>query len=144
VLVGGRDVTAQLATPAIDRAVSQVSMAPVVRHELVRRQRALAAKGGIVMVGRDVGTVVLPDADLKVFLDASTEERARRRFKELQGKGESVPYEAVLEDLRRRDSLDRERPVSPLVPAKDACHVQTDRRTIQQVIDAICALLDRP
>ncbi len=144
ILVDGRDVTAQLATPAIDRAVSQVSMAPGVRQELVRRQRALAAKGGIVMVGRDVGTVVLPDAGLKVFLDASSEERARRRHKELHAKGESIPYEAVLDDLRRRDRLDSERPISPLVPARDARHIQTDGRTVRQVIDAICALLDGP
>jgi cytidylate kinase len=143
VFVDGHDVTAQLNAPRIDRAVSRVSMAPGVRAEMVRRQRALAGEGGIVMVGRDIGTVVLPDAGLKVFLDASAEERARRRHRERQAQGESVSYESVLEELRRRDRLDSERAISPLAPAADARHIDTDGHTAAQVIDAICELLDK-
>lgn len=142
VYVGHRDVTALLYEPRIDRAVSQVSMVPGVRKAMVRLQRALAQKGRVVMVGRDVGTVVLPDADLKVFLEASPQERARRRHRELLARGEPVSYQAVLKDLKRRDRLDSQRAVSPLVPAADAHHVDTDGRTVEQVIEAICALLD--
>lgn len=138
---GERAVSKSLNTPEVDRLVSRVSVFQGVRRELVRQQRQLAAEGGLVMVGRDIGTVVLPDARLKVYLDASPAERARRRRAELQEKGEPANYRSVLTELKQRDKLDSERPVSPLRPAADAQHIDTDGLEIEQVIERICALL---
>jgi cytidylate kinase len=144
VYLDGRDVTKDLVSPSVDRAVSQVSAVPAVREALVQKQRELAQAGRIVMIGRDIGTVVLPDAPLKVYLVASAEERSRRRYEERRQRGEQISYEAVLNDLKRRDTLDTERATSPLKPASDARHVDTDGRTIEQVVDAICALAGNP
>ncbi len=144
VYLNERDVTRDLVAPAVDRAVSQVSAVPGVRQALVQKQREMAQAGRIVMIGRDIGTVVLPDAPLKVYLVASAEERARRRYEERRQRGEAMTYESVLEDLRRRDKLDSERAASPLKPAGDARHVDTDGRTLDQVVAAICALAGRP
>ena len=114
---------------------------PEVRAALLARQRALADAGGIVMAGRDIGTVVLPDADLKVFLDASAEERARRRAEE-RGLAEGSPEaDAILDDLQRRDDLDRNRTVAPLRPADDALLVQTDGNTFDQTVAAVVAAI---
>ncbi len=140
VYLNDRDVTSDLVTPAVDRAVSQVSAVPGVRQALVQKQREMAQAGRIIMIGRDIGTVVLPDALLKVYLLASAEERARRRYEERRQRGEQIAYESVLEDLKRRDKLDSERATSPLKPASDARHVDTDGRSIDQVVGAICAL----
>jgi cytidylate kinase len=142
VTANGRDVTGEIYTPEVDRAVSAVSMVGEVRDALVLRQRELAGTGGIVMVGRDIGTKVLPKADLKVFLLASAEERARRRYEQNVARGEDLAYEKVLEDLKHRDKLDSERKLSPLVAASDARHVDTDERTAEQVTEAICALFE--
>ena len=143
VAANGRDVTGEIYTPEVDRAVSQVSMVGGVRDALVRRQRELAGSGGIVMVGRDIGTKVLPDAGLKVFLLASAEERARRRHEQLLARGEDITYAEVLEGLKRRDRLDSRRELSPLVTAADAHRVDTDGRTAEQVTEAICALFEK-
>jgi cytidylate kinase len=141
VLIDGVDVTTEVRRPEVDRAVSEVSRVPEVRAALLARQRALADAGGIVMAGRDIGTVVLPDADLKVFLDASTEERARRRAEE-RGLAEGSPEaDAILADLQRRDDLDRNRTVAPLRPADDALHVQTDGNTFEQTVAAVVAAI---
>jgi cytidylate kinase len=140
VTANGRDVTGEIYTPEVDRAVSQVSMVGGVRDALVRRQQELADSGGIVMVGRDIGTKVLPDASLKVFLLASAEERARRRHEQLLSRGEGITYAEVLKDLKRRDELDSQREHSPLVAAEDAHRIDTDGRTEEQVTEAICAL----
>ncbi len=142
VTANGRDVTGEIYTPEVDRAVSAVSMVGGVRDALVLRQRELAGTGGIVMVGRDIGTKVLPKAGLKVFLLASAEERARRRYEQNVARGEDLAYEKVLQDLKRRDKLDSERELSPLVAASDARHVDTDGRTAKQVTEAICALFE--
>ncbi|MCH8190670.1 MAG: (d)CMP kinase, partial [Chloroflexi bacterium] len=123
----------------IDRAVSRVSAVAGVRTALVALQRRMAEQGGVVMVGRDIGTVVLPKADLKVFLEASAEVRARRRHRE---RGGSSSFDRVLADLQRRDRIDSQRDVSPLVAATDARRVDTGQRTVEQVIDTICKLLD--
>lgn len=144
VSVDGADVTAAVHTPAVDDAVSAVSRVPELRAALLERQRALAAEpGGIVMAGRDIGTVVLPDADLKIFLDASVEERARRRAEE-RGLAPADPAaRSILDQLRRRDDLDRNRAVAPLRPADDALHIVTDGNefgdTVGAVVDAIRA-----
>lgn len=141
VLIDGVDVTAEVRRPEVDRAVSEVSRVPEVRAALLARQRELAGAGAIVMAGRDIGTVVLPDADLKVFLDASAEERARRRAEERGLEPASPEAAAILADLRRRDDLDRNRPVAPLRPAEDAVHIGTDGNTFEQTVRAVVAAI---
>src|SRR3990172_6010875 len=111
ILVDGGDVTDHLRSPEVEAAVSLVSRVAGVREALVRAQRELAGRRPVVMAGRDIGTVVLPDADLKVYLDASVEERARRRYEELSALRQEVTPESVLDDLRRRDRIDSRRPV---------------------------------
>lgn len=144
VLVHGRDVTAELLSLAVERAVSQVAQVAGVRHALVQMQREMAGAGNIVMAGRDIGTVVLPDAHLKVFLEASAPVRAHRRFEEMRHKGASSRYEDVLADLQRRDKLDSERTISPLMPAPDAQRVDTDGYTIDQVVEKLWKLTAKP
>jgi cytidylate kinase len=143
VLVDGVDRTADVHTPPVDAAVSAVSAAPELRAALLERQRKLAADGGIVMAGRDIGTVVLPDADLKLFLDASVEERARRRTRE-RGLDPTAPdAEAILAALRERDRLDSTRAVAPLHPAADARIISTDGNRFEDTVDAVVgAILD--
>jgi cytidylate kinase len=137
IFVDGDDVTRHLRTPEVEAAVSLVSRVAGVREALVRVQRDLAGRNDVVMAGRDIGTVVLPDADLKVYLDASIEERARRRFAELSAMGLEVTEEAVAADLARRDSIDSQRAVSPLQPAEDAVIVDTDGLTLEQVVEKV-------
>jgi CMP/dCMP kinase len=141
VLVDGVDVTHAVRGPEVDRSVSELSRVPEVRSALLARQRALAAPGRIVMAGRDIGTVVLPTADLKIFLDASAEERARRRAEERGLRPDSAEAAAILEDLRRRDALDRDRPVAPLRAAEDALVIATDGNTFDQTVTAVEAAI---
>ena len=140
VLVDGRDVTAALSEPDVEEGVSLVSRVACVREALVERQREMARDGQVVMAGRDIGTVVLPHADVKVYLDASLEERARRRHLELVERGEMVDYQAVLSGLRRRDEIDSGREVSPLRVAQDATLVDTDGLGVEQVLSRIMEL----
>ncbi|MEA2608381.1 MAG: CMP/dCMP kinase [Chloroflexota bacterium] len=143
VLVDGVDRTADVHTPPVDSAVSAVSAVPELRAALLERQRALAEGGGIVMAGRDIGTVVLPDADLKIFLDASVEERARRRAEERGLDPNGPEAEAILAALRRRDELDSTRAVAPLFPAPDARIIATDGNRFEDTVDAVVgAILD--
>jgi cytidylate kinase len=138
VTVDGDDVTDDVHTPAVDDAVSAISRVPELREALLERQRALAAApGGIIMAGRDIGTVVLPDADLKIFLDASAEERARRRAEERGLAPDSEQAQAILDQLRRRDDLDRNRTVAPLRPAEDAIHILTDGNRFEETVAAV-------
>ena len=143
VLVDGVDRTADVHTPPVDAAVSAVSAVADLRAELLQRQRALAASGGIVMAGRDIGTVVLPEADLKLFLDASVEERAQRRAEE-RGLDPGGPEAgAILAALRERDRLDSTRAVAPLHPAEDARIIATDGNRFEDTVDAVVgAILD--
>lgn len=137
VLIDGVDRTADVRSPAVDAAVSAVSAIPEVRAALLERQRALAAGGGIIMAGRDIGTIVLPDAELKLYLDASVEERARRRAEE-RGIGPSGPEaHGILEALRRRDRLDSARAVAPLRIAPDARILTTDGNAFEDSVDAV-------
>jgi len=138
----GVDVTWELRTPAVDAHVSTVSAYPGVRRAMVTQQRRVAAEGGVVMVGRDIGTVVLPDADLKLYLDASVEERARRRWKEIQGRGKAADYAAVLAAMRRRDQIDSNREVSPLRVADDAVVVDTTDMAIAEVLAEVERLVE--
>ena len=131
------DVTGLIRTPEINRAISVISSYKGVREIMVRQQRRLAAEGGVVMDGRDIGTVVLPEAELKVFLVASLEERAKRRLKELQQQGESVLLDDVVAEIRRRDELDASRSQSPLKPAKDARQLDTTSLSIEEQVETI-------
>jgi cytidylate kinase len=137
VLVDGTDHTDDVRSPAVDVAVSAVSAIPELRLALLDRQRALAEGGGIVMAGRDIGTVVLPDADLKIYLEASVEERARRRTEERELDPAGPEATAILEALRRRDELDSTRAVAPLRPAIDARIISTDGNRFEDTVDAV-------
>ncbi len=120
VCVGDEDVTWSLRTPEVDGAVSQVSVYPGVREVLTERMREMARRGHIVMVGRDIGTVVVPQADMKLYVVASAEERAHRRLLDQQARGKDMSYEDVLENIRMRDQIDSSRDVAPLQAAEDA------------------------
>jgi cytidylate kinase len=138
VTVDGRDETAEVHTPRVDDAVSAISGVAELRAALLQWQRDLAHQpGGIIMAGRDIGTVVLPDADLKVFLDASVEERARRRVEERGLDPGGPEARAILEQLRRRDLLDSTRAVAPLRPADDAIHIVTDGNRFEDTVAAV-------
>jgi len=139
VIVGGVDVTADVRAGSIDERVSEVARVAEVRSALLSRQRALARDGRIVMAGRDIGTVVLPDADLKLFLDASVEERARRRAAERGIAPDGVEAARILADLRRRDRMDSSRPVAPLRAAEDAVHVRSDGNSFDETVAAVVA-----
>ena len=141
VRVNGQDVTAQLRQPSVERGVSLVATVAGVRRPLVARQQELARAGGVVVVGRDIGTVVLPDATLKIYLEASTEERARRRHRELLGQGVETEYDDVLADLQTRDGIDSGRSVSPLMPAADAIIIDTEGISAEQVSARILDLV---
>lgn len=140
VLLDEEDVTRAIRDDAIGTGASLVSKHPEVREALLDNQRALAAGGGVVMDGRDIGTVVLPDAELKVFLDADLEERARRRHDELLRRGETYTYEDVLTTLVARDRQDSEREVAPLRPADGAVHVDTTELSIRQAVKRVLEL----
>ncbi len=137
VLVGGVDHTAEVRSPAVDAAVSSVSAVADVRSALLARQRTLASPGGIVMAGRDIGTVVLPEADVKLYLDASVEERARRRAEERGLDADGPEALAILEALRRRDRLDSERAVAPLRVPTDAWIIATDGNEFEDTVAAV-------
>ena len=126
----------------IDRLVSVVSKAPGVREALVRKQRRMASEGNIVVAGRDIGTVVAPDAPVKLFFQASTSERAKRRYEELLEKGKNIEFARVLTDLEARDKLDSERVHSPLRPANDARLIDTDCLSIEQVTRRALAIIE--
>lgn len=144
VSVNGVDVTADVHTPRVDDAVSAVSRVPELRAALLERQRALAAEpGGIIMAGRDIGTVVLPHADLKIFLDASVEERARRRTESREIATDSPEARWILAQLRRRDNLDSTRAVAPLRPADDAVHIVTDGNRLEDTVRAVVGEIRR-
>jgi CMP/dCMP kinase len=142
-LADGRDVTSELHTAAVDRDVSRVSRHAPVRASLLPIQRALAAPGGIIMAGRDIGTVVLPDADLKIFLDVSLEERARRRAHE-RGISEDDPeMETIRAELRRRDGIDTTRETAPLRKPEDAVVVSSEGNTLAQTVDVVVDVIQR-
>jgi cytidylate kinase len=141
VLVDSIDVTDRVHAPDVDRRVSEVSRVAQLRAALLERQRAIAAGGRIVVAGRDIGTVVLPRARLKIFLDASAEERARRRAEERGIDPAGPEGRAVVAELRRRDDLDRNRPVAPLRPALDAVHIVTDGNTFEQTVAEVVAAI---
>lgn len=137
VLLDGEDVTWAIRTPEIDASVSAVSAHPAVRAALLDVQRRIADGARVVIVGRDIGTVVTPDAGVKIYLDATPEERARRRLVDLQERGIEVSFEEVLSDLRARDAFDSGRETAPLAPAPDAVVIDSDGRTVDEIVTAI-------
>jgi cytidylate kinase len=143
VTVRSTDVTDALRSPEVSQMASVVSAIPEVRHEMVRRQREIAARTGGVVEGRDIGTVVFPDAALKVFLTAEPEVRARRRFDELTRRGVKVRWEDVLAEQGERDRRDSSRSASPLRPAEGAVIVDNSRLSLAEVVDVVVSLLRR-
>lgn len=141
VLLDGVDVTWDIRQPKVEEHVSQVSAYREVRRAMTEQQRRIGRRGNVVMVGRDIGTVVFPDAMLKVYLDASVEERARRRFEEVCGRGEQACYAEILASMRRRDQIDSTRTVAPLKPAEDAVRINTDGMDILEVLEQVKKLL---
>ena len=137
VSVDGTDVTGEIRTPEVTAIVSQVAALGPVRSRMVELQRRMAAKGSVLMDGRDIATSVLPDANVKIFLTASIEERARRRYKEMQAKGYDVSLEELQKDIAARDKADSEREISPLVQAPDAELLDTSNMGIDEVVQAI-------
>lgn len=142
VLADGQDVTWDLRRPEVDRSVSPVSAYPGVRAALTIQQRRIGRRGRVVMVGRDIGTVVLPNADLKIYLDATVEERVERRYREVVSRGEPADYERVRDSVRRRDQIDSNRPLAPLRAAPDAVVIDTTPLSVEQVLERVLALVD--
>ena len=143
VFMNGEDVTDEIRSVEVTRNVSAVSALKEVRTRLVHLQQEIAENHSIIMDGRDIGTVVLPQAEIKIFLVANVEERARRRFIENQEKGIEMSYEELVEDIRRRDHIDSTRKESPLRKAEDAIEVDTTKMTIEDVVKVVTALIQK-
>ena len=141
VILEQEDVTWEIRLPDVEAHVSQVSAYKGVRVAMTKKQREIGNRGGIVMVGRDIGTVVLPDAEIKLYLDASVEERAKRRYLELINRGKQAYYESVLDDLKRRDKIDSSRVIAPLRPADDAIMIDSDHMDAEEVFQFIFNLV---
>lgn len=143
VRIDGHDVTDLIRTPDMDKAATSVARLPAVRAVLVARQRALGARGEIVMEGRDIGTTVFPHADIKIYLDADPEERARRRANDPAHSGQPTSVANVAVAMQARDQADRTRTASPLTAAPDAIHIDTTHLTIEQVVDQVLGIVRR-
>jgi len=141
VFLDGEEVTGEIREPEVSSMASKVSAVSSVRRELVAKQKRMGANGGVVMEGRDICTVVLPGAEVKIFLTASAEERARRRHLELELAGKHDTFDHVLDEIRERDHRDSTRADSPLKPAPDSVSVDTDGATIEEVVDTITAII---
>jgi CMP/dCMP kinase len=143
VMLNGEDVTAMLRAPEIDAGVSTIAALPSVRAALMPLQRSFAKDQRVIMAGRDIASVVFPDAAVKIYLDAGLEERARRRWLELVATEPMLTQNEVESDLRRRDGIDSTRETAPLQVAENAIVVQTDFKSIQQVVDEVAAIVER-
>ncbi len=141
ILADDGDVTWKIRERIVDQNVSPVSAYPGVRRAMSAQQRRIGHKGHIVMVGRDIGTVVLPEADLKIYLDATEHERAMRRFLERQQRGEQVQFDTVLQEIRRRDEIDSNRSVAPLKQAEDAVYLDSTGLSVTQVLARVMAIV---
>ncbi len=142
VFVAGEDVSTQIRTPDVSQGASQVSAHPEVRAALLELQRRLGAGGGVVVEGRDTGTVVFPAAEAKFFLTATDLERTRRRVEELKATGVAVDFEVTLREIRERDQRDASRDVAPMVPAADAVLVDSSTQTLEQVVESLAATVE--
>jgi cytidylate kinase len=143
VSIDGQDVTWAIRSTQVEANVSQVSAYPGVRRALSLQQRRIGLRGKVVMVGRDIGTVVLPEAEIKIYLDASVEVRARRRYTEVIQRGGSASFDDILAAMKRRDQIDSTRAVAPLRAADDAIQINTDQMGIEEVVDRIKSLIDK-
>jgi cytidylate kinase len=141
ILVAGQDITWETRLPEVDANVSVVSAYRGVRAALSEQQRRIGLRGNVVMVGRDIGTVVLPEADLKIYLDATAEERARRRYDEIIARGEAADYNEILAKVIERDRIDSTRDVAPLKAAEDAIVLDSDKLNAEQVFDRVMDLV---
>lgn len=143
IILDGEDVSDKIRTAVISMGASDISAIPYVRQWLLDMQKDIAQKNDCIMDGRDIGTTILPNADVKIFLTASVEERADRRYKELIEKGESVTFEDVIEDVKKRDYNDSHRAVSPLKKADDAIELDTTGLDVEQSVEAVCTIIDK-
>ena len=141
--LNGRDVSEEIRTPEVTKIVSPISAIKCVREKLVKRQREISRGKSVILDGRDIGTVVFPNADLKIFLVASSEERAKRRLEEYQKKGIAQNFSDVLADIKQRDYIDMTRKESPLKKADDAIEIDTTKLSIDEVVDNILDLINR-
>ncbi len=139
VYLNGENVTSMLRTEEVGNMASRTSAIPAVREKLLELQRSLARTQDVIMDGRDIGTNILPDADVKIYLTASVETRAKRRYDELREKGEACDLESIAHDIRERDERDMTREIAPLKQAEDAVLVDSSEMTIQEVVDTICS-----
>lgn len=137
VFIGDKDITSEIRTPEVTRMVAGIAQIPAVREAMLYLQREMAQTGGVVMDGRDIGTHVLPNADIKLFLTASIEERAERRWRELQGKGIKIDFEQLKQEITCRDQMDCEREIAPLIQAPDAVFLDTTNLSIEDTVQAI-------
>jgi CMP/dCMP kinase len=142
-LLNGKDVTWDIRQPEVEKHVSRISAIPGVRNVLNQKYRELAERGAVIMAGRDIGTQVLPDADLKIYLDASPEARAERRYRQRIEAGQLADYDEILNALRQRDAYDSQRVVAPLMQAADAHYVSTDNLDITAVVDEIKRIIEQ-
>jgi CMP/dCMP kinase len=143
VLLNGEDITWNIRLPEVDANVSQVSAYPGVRRAMTEQQRRIGQRGSVVMVGRDIGTIVLPEAGFKLYLDASVEERAHRRYLEVAARGELANLEEIKSSMRRRDQIDSTRALAPLRPADDAVILHTNGMPVDQVFQRVLDLIDK-
>lgn len=143
IFVDGKDVTEEIRNPRIDQNVSQIARLPKIRKQLIYLQRKLAEKGNIVMEGRDIGSVILPQADIKFYFTASEEERIKRRYKELMNKDYSIDYEEVKKQIIKRDKIDSKRKYAPLIKAKDAIIIDSTEKSIEEVKDNILKIIKK-
>jgi cytidylate kinase len=140
ILCNGEDITQAIRSPEISRMASEISKNSVVREALVRMQREMGKEGGVVLEGRDIGTVVFPDADVKFYLDADPEERGRRRYREFSDKGVEVDFKKTLKEVVERDQNDMSRSLSPLKRAEDAIFIDSTCRSVEEVVSEMCRI----
>ena len=141
VILDGEDVSEEIRTPKVDGCVAKYAAIASVRNKITPLQRKMGENGKVIMEGRDIGTVVFPNADVKIYLDASVEERAKRRYKQDIEKGINITYEEVLEEIKKRHKLETEREIAPLVQAEDAIYVDSSNLTIEQVVEKIIDII---
>ena len=141
VIINGQDATWEIRSPEVNAVLSEVSVYPRVRTAMTKLQREIGKHGKIVMIGRDIGTVVLPDAELKIYLEASVEVRAQRRYIEDLGRGKKVCLDEIADSLRHRDEIDSGRTIAPLKPAEDAIIIDSDDMTVYEVVEAIMKMI---
>ncbi len=141
VYLDGNDVTKEIRETRVDKNVSWVSAIPYVREKITPMQRKMGENGNIIMEGRDIGTVVFPNADVKIFLDATDEEIAKRRYKQNIERGMDVTYEQVLADIKKRNEYDSHRDIAPLQKAEDAIYIDTSNMTIEEEVEKICEII---